>query len=233
MDKNKNKIMTKEISDPLIINDFKNVYSPSDDSYLIIDYFKKNMNHDYFDGIKNEKVEKILDMGTGTGIIALFLQSVKSQFPNYNPEIIASDILEESIQCAKKNLKLNNFKDQIKFYRSDLFKSFSKSLKHSFNIIIFNPPYLPSSEIINENKSKSNIDYSWDGGRNGYELIAEFIGDLKHFFKSPGHVYFITSSRLDLESLYEIIAKNDYLNEIISKKHVFFEDIFLNRMKLI
>ena len=40
------------LPDPIINYDFEKVYTPSDDSYLIIDYFKKNINYNYFDGRK-------------------------------------------------------------------------------------------------------------------------------------------------------------------------------------
>ena len=60
------------LPDPIIQCDFENVYTPSDDSYLIIDYFKRKINQNYFDGIKLSEIKKILDLGTGTGIIAIF-----------------------------------------------------------------------------------------------------------------------------------------------------------------
>ncbi len=226
--------MNKKVHDPIINHDFKNVYSPSDDTYLIIDYFKENINQDYFDGIKMEEIERILDMGTGTGIIALFFQLIKLVYQNFNAEIYASDILEEAIFCAKKNQIANNINNQIKFIRSDLFKSYSDSLNHSFNIIVFNPPYLPSSKIVNEHNTSSKIDYSWNGGKKGYELILDFLDDSKYFLNinQKGYIYFITSSATDLKSLDKMITQKGYINEIVSKKHVFFEDIFLNRIKM-
>ena len=59
---------------------FEDVYAPSDDSYLIIDYFKDCINENYFDGLDIKNIKNVLDMGTGTGIIALFLQEVKKKY---------------------------------------------------------------------------------------------------------------------------------------------------------
>ena len=56
-------ITINSIPDPLIECDFKNVYYPSDDSYLLVDYFRKNINDDLFDGIKLEEIEYVLDLG--------------------------------------------------------------------------------------------------------------------------------------------------------------------------
>ena len=67
----------KFIPDPLIACDFENVYYPSDDSFLLIDYFKEKISDNYFDGINVNEIEYILDLGTGTGIIAILFQFFK------------------------------------------------------------------------------------------------------------------------------------------------------------
>ena len=149
--------------DPNIDCFFEDVYAPSDDTYLIIDYFKDNINENYFDGLDIKKIKNILDMGTGTGIIALFLQEVKKKILNFSPRIFASDILENAIRCAKLNEIFNNLKKSVTFIHSDLFKKFPVNLKNSFNVIIFNPPYLPSFKFNNKVRAKKNIDTSWDG----------------------------------------------------------------------
>jgi release factor glutamine methyltransferase len=223
-----------EIPNPLIEFDFEKVYSPSADSYLFIDYIRHKINHDYFDGIKLSEINNVLDLGTGTGIIAIYLQLLKSSYRNFNVEIYASDILEEALDCAKKNEKINNINQKIKFIKSDLFKSFPDSLKHSFEIIIFNSPYLPSLELLEEN-DKRKIDYSWNGGKIGYEVILDFLSNVKDYLNinHKSYIYFISSSKTNLEELNEIINQKGFKQRILAKKHIFFEDIVLNRLELI
>ena len=221
------------LPDPIIECDFESVYAPSDDSYLLIDYFKSKIDHIYFDGIKISEINNILDLGTGTGIIAIFFQLIKIENPNFNPKIFASDILEDAIKCAKLNEKRNNIDNQIQIFHSDLFNSFPENLKHSFNIIVFNPPYLPSSKFIEQNINKQNIDYGWDGGLKEYEIIVEFLSAAKTFLnlKKEHFIYCITSSRTDLIELNRIIINFGYKNRIVEKEHIFFEDIVLNRLE--
>ncbi len=226
-------IIISLLPDPVIDYDFENVYAPSDDTYLLIDYFKQNINQMYFDGIKLTEIKKILDLGTGTGIISIFLQLIKKDNINFNPKIYASDILEDAIKCAKLNEKRNNIDNQIEFLCSDLFNSFPESLKHSFNIIVFNPPYLPSSDLIKKNNNKMKIDYSWNGGIKGYEILIKFLNSAKYYLdlKAKHYIYVITSSRTNLLDLYRNIRNFGYRNEVVEKKHIFFEDIILNRLK--
>jgi len=223
-------ILIDSLPDPLIECDFENVYYPSEDSFLFLDHFRKSIKPTNFDGIDLQEVDAVLDMGTGTGIIAIFFQMLKSINKRFNPRIYASDILKESILCAKKNETRNNFTSQITFYQSDLFTNFPSNLKTSFNIITFNPPYLPSSEFI---KHRKKIDYSWNGGLFGFELLLRFLKEAKLYLnlKKEHYIYYVSSSKTDLDILNKEIMKLGYRNEMLRKTHFFFEDICLHRLR--
>ena len=221
------------IPDPLIKCDFENVYAPSDDTYLLIDYFKRNFTQNYFDGIPLNTIKNVLDLGTGTGIIAILFQFLKIYNPIFNPKIHASDILDKAIDCAKENEALNNIKNQIKFLQSNLFGSFPATLHDKFNIIVFNPPYLPSSHLIKEENNKRKIDSSWDGGLKGYEHLIEFLTKARPFLNTEEdhYIYCITSSRTNLIELHDKIRILGFKIDVVDKKHIFFEDIILNRLE--
>lgn len=225
----------KNIPDPIITNKFKSVYSPSDDSYLIIDYFKETISNSHFDGLEFNNIKNILDMGTGSGIIAIFFLLIKKKYSKFNPKIYASDILENAIVCSKLNEKINHFKNEITFIQSDLFNSFPKNLKHNFNIIVFNPPYLPSIGI-EKNNNKMLIDFSWEGGVKGIAVIERFINQVIEFIdisnKNTSYIYFISSSRADINELDNLIQDRGFKRRIVKRKHIFFEDILLNKLEL-
>ena len=100
--------------------------------------------------------------------------------------------------------------------------------------MIFNFPYLPSSSVIRENRNKKNIDYSWDGGLKGYEILIDFLTNAKIFLnlKEEHYIYCISSSRTNLMELNKSITNLGYQNRIVEKKHIFFEDIILNRLNI-
>lgn len=170
----------------------KNTYYPREDSYLLADAVEK-----YAFG-------KVLDMGTGTGILGLTAAKKGC-------DVTFADISKEALECAKKNCIANNVKG--KFVNTYLFNS----IKGKFNTIIFNPPYLHSKRI---------KDLNLDGGRNGRELIDKFILEYKnHIMKD--HIVLMLESSLNN---YKKDIKN--LNaELVSNQKFFFEEIVVLMFK--
>ena len=219
--------------DPIIPYTLSGVYPPSDDTYLIIDYFKKEVNENFFDGLPTNTIKKILDMGTGTGIVALFFQEIKKYLSKFTTKIYASDISDTAIRCAMLNERSNNYKDSITFIKSDLFRKFPPYLQHSFDIIVFNPPYLPSIRYKGKDLIRRRSDSNWDGGERGFEVFLEFIRHVKDFLNSKQkyYIYYISSSSANLSQLNEQLEILGFQNSVLNKRHIFFEDIILNRLE--
>ena len=87
--------------------------------------------------------------------------------------------------------------------------------------------------FFNENKNRMKIDQSWDGGIKGYEILIEFIKEARNFLnlRKTHYIYYISSSRTNLDELNKNIYELGFKNEIVEKNHIFFEDIVLNRVK--
>tara|TARA_B100000674_G_C37749956_1_gene872937 strand:- start:18 stop:848 length:831 start_codon:yes stop_codon:yes gene_type:complete len=108
------------------------VLDPRPETELIIEEVLKNTN------IKSKEL-KILDIGTGSGCIAISLAKELK-----NSKITAIDISEKAIEVAKKNKKLFDINNQIKFKVSKI-----EDIKSKFDIIVSNPPYIRYDEYRN------------------------------------------------------------------------------------
>lgn len=117
---------------------------------------------------KNFKNATILDLGTGSGAIAVSIAK------NSDADVTAVDISKSALLTAEANAKKNDVK--IEFLHSNLFDNLKR--KRKFDIIVSNPPYIPTKEIEKLDKNVKECDpvLALDGGEDGldfYRKIAE------------------------------------------------------------
>lgn len=186
----------------------KEVYSPSDDSFLLEkEILKKNL------------IGKIcLDLGTGSGIQGIAMLKACAKV------VVFADINKEALKKAKENVQkylseLNTFSGTVFFVESDLFKNL-KNWK--FDFVAFNPPYVPSDLI------------KWvdlDGGKKGREVINKFLTQFPGQLLSGREVLLLISSlNVPLEIINLLKSKN-FSVKVIAKKKLFFEELLVLSIK--
>ena len=113
---------------------------------------------------------RILDIGTGSGIIAITLGK---SLPKSH--VIATDISRKALCLARQNAHLNRVSDRISFLLTDLLTPFAKP--ESFHAILSNPPYIPSNAIDALQPEVRNCDprLALDGGRDGLDFYRKII----------------------------------------------------------
>ncbi len=136
-------------------------------------------------------------MGAGTGIQAE--TCINLGFNN----VLAADIDKEAVNFIKNKLK-------IKSIESNLFEK----VKAKFDLIIFNPPYLPESK---HDKKKDTT-----GGKLGDETIIKFLNQVKNHLTKEGDILLLLSSYTPRERINKII-KSSYKAKKLAEKKLFFE----------
>lgn len=170
------------------------MYEPKEDSFLLQKYVKK-----YAKG-------SVLDLGTGSGIQAITaLKTAK--------KVTASDINEKLIDKLQKKYP------KINFIYSDLFKN----IKEKYDLIIFNPPYLPQDKNI-----KDRTIY---GGKKGYEIIERFLTQVKGYLKPNGKILLIFSSLTNKKKIDGLIKQNNLNFKLLEEKRIFFEVLYVYLIK--
>jgi release factor glutamine methyltransferase len=129
--------------------------------------------------ISNDPDRKILDLGTGSGCIAV---SLARFLPN--AEITATDISSRALKIAAANAASNNVK--IDFLCSDLFGALD-AVRQKYDIIVSNPPYVASGEI---GKLQQELRHepliALDGGEDGLEFYSRIIKDAPDYLEAGG-----------------------------------------------
>ena len=117
----------------------------------------------------DQKDLKVLDMGTGSGAIAI---SISNEHPEW--QVDAADISAKALQVAGLNNEMN--KTNVRFIESDLFNAITED----YDVIISNPPYISEDEIkymdesVIEHEPKEAL-FAKNNGLFMYQKIADYI----------------------------------------------------------
>ncbi|WP_297073433.1 HemK2/MTQ2 family protein methyltransferase [Thermococcus sp.] len=172
----------------------ENVYEPAEDTFLLAET------------VEVRPGERALDVGTGTGLIAL-LMAKKASY------VLGVDINPKAVELARKNARLNGIKN-VEFKLSDLFENVSGK----FDVITFNAPYLPG-------RPEEPIDIALVGGETGRDVIDRFIVEVPDYLSAKGRVYLVQSSITGIEETLRRFEDSGLSAGVVAKRHVFFEDI--------
>jgi len=143
------------------------VYMPREDTKLILDQ------------IRHFAKGNVLDMGTGSGVLAI--AAARTKGVDY---VAGVDINKNALNFAKTRAAgLKN----IEFLYSDLFSVFkNKDIK--FDLILCNAPYLPLDA-----REPSDIRLATTGGVKGYELLDRFFSSVSRYLMPDGKVLIVFS----------------------------------------
>ena len=150
---------------------------------------------------KNLKL-KILDIGTGSGCIAI---SLAKEFKNAS--ITAIDISQKALEVAEKNLKLHNCDNQIQLQLIDF-----KKITSTFDLIVSNPPYLTKYQFNNADPEVKNYEpkLALVGGNDGLKFYREYSNNLKKLMNKKSN--FLCEIGIDQKQNCEEIFQNSGLN---------------------
>ncbi|MGV3533844.1 MAG: peptide chain release factor N(5)-glutamine methyltransferase [Chthoniobacteraceae bacterium] len=114
---------------------------------------------------------RILDVGTGSGVIAL---SLASAFPEAQVEAV--DLHENALSLTRENATKIGVADRVRIFQSDLLSS----VEGEFDLIVANLPYIPAGEIAGLSREVQHDPLSaLDGGPEGTDLIHRLISEAK------------------------------------------------------
>lgn len=175
------------------------VYEPAEDTFLLAD------------NLEVERMSRALEIGTGTGLIAIIAARKASK-------VIATDVNPHALDCTLKNI-ITNKAFNVELRKGDLFEPVEDE---KFDLILFNTPYLPTEE---DEAVGDELEAAWNGGPSGREVIDRFLDGVKDHLNPRGKVQMVQSSLSDNEKTLEKLEELGFQASITAREKGFFEEM--------
>lgn len=179
------------------------VYEPAEDTLLVAD------------NLDVRKGERVLELGTGCGLLAILAAGAGAR-------VVATDISPLAIACARKNAVSHGASDLIDFRLGKLFEPVDGE---RFDLVIFNPPYLP---VRDDEAIGTPIDLAWEAGPEGRAVIDPFMEGLSSHLVKDGRAIFVQSSLSNIAKTLLFLRTRDFKVDVMNRK-LPFEELFLIR----
>lgn len=130
----------------------------------------------------SEENLRILDIGTGSGAIAL---SLASELPH--ADVTASDLSPAALQIAAENADELRIGERIRFVEGDLFEPIAKTTEERFDVIVSNPPYVARADEASLPPELSHEpEMALFAGTDGLDVIRRLVNEAGNHLKAGG-----------------------------------------------
>jgi release factor glutamine methyltransferase len=139
------------------------------------------------DSLRGKKMDaRILDLCSGSGCVGC---AISRELPA--ARVVMVDISPAALSVARKNMLMNNLSARITCLEADVMMPPPMRIG-SFDLIVSNPPYIPSAEIPELDISVRDYEPVWalDGGRDGLDFYRAILDGWKNILRPGGQLLF-------------------------------------------
>lgn len=202
----------------------QSVLIPRPETELLVDEAMEKLKSFFID----KKNLRILEIGTGSGAIALSLATeIKNTFPGRLFEIIATEKSCQAVETADKNARMilkEEYPEILKIINCDILPEndagFDEKYLNGFDIVISNPPYIKEADFkdLPEEIRKHEPSSALIGGREGTEVYQAILEKIKKYLNKEKFLIIFETDPLVFKSLVNICVSSLGNAEVTVKK---------------
>lgn len=172
--------------------------------------------------LRSTPTPRVLDLCCGSGCIGI---AIAKQIPQ--SKIISVDISGAALQICRKNVNLNKLNSRVICMQADAKQSPPRGMG-SYDMIVCNPPYIPSKEIGSLDHSVKDFEPVWalDGGPSGMDFYQAIITQWSSLLKTGGHILFEVGEHQSREVL-QLLKDASFQNFSIKKDTINVERVII------
>ena len=129
---------------------------------------------------------RVLDLCSGTGCIGC---AIAAELPRVR--VVLSDVSPEAMEISRRNVSRNGLDGRISFLPADVMK-LPPLMTGSFDLVVSNPPYIPTMEILTLDPSVRDYEPVWalDGGEDGLDFYRAILKNWALVIRQGGELMF-------------------------------------------
>ncbi|XP_078176286.1 uncharacterized protein LOC144569706 [Carex rostrata] len=186
-----------------LVSTHPEVYEPCDDSFLLVDALLADRLN-----LINQNPKFCLEIGCGSGYVITSLALILSQY-NPSTQFFATDL---NLHAAQTTLQTSaNHGIHCEVVVTDIASCLQKRLWKSIDVLLVNPPYVPTPE---DEVGAVGIVSSWAGGFNGRKVIDRILDVVDELLSTNGLIYMVALSENDPSEICQVMREKGFGSRI-------------------
>ncbi len=173
----------------LTSSDYERIYEPAEDSFLLIDALEADLQ--WLTSVET-RPWLCLEVGSGSGVVVTAVAEL-----SHAPACMAVDVDEFACRATVKTSR-----NRVQCVAGDLTSCFGSRLDSKVDLLLFNPPYVPTDDVDVGNAEKRR----WAGGERGRRVIDRFLPRVSRLLSPGGRFYLVVLLENDPEGVCAVLA---------------------------
>lgn len=198
--------LRRKSADIRLVGCHSEVYEPCDDSFALVDALLADRVH-----LEEVQPSLCLELGCGSGYVITSLALMLGEGTGI--QYLATDINSAAIEVTKKTLEAHGVHAEV--ILTDLVSGLDKRLAGTVDVLVVNPPYVPTSE---EEVGGDGIAAAWAGGEHGRTVIDRILAIVDNLLSSKGWFYLVTLTANKPSEICLIMKQKGFASRIIVQR---------------
>ncbi|KAI0067954.1 S-adenosyl-L-methionine-dependent methyltransferase [Artomyces pyxidatus] len=200
--------------------DYEHVYEPAEDTFLLLDALEEDAQT-----LRDSKPHICLEIGSGSGCVSSFLGAILG--PS-NTLYLSTDINPHASRCTfltgeKNKIPLNPI-------TASLTQPLARRLSNAVDILLFNPPYVPTfEEEAAEAQHGAGLQGSWAGGSDGMRVTDVLLRQVKNLLSPNGRFYLVAVKQNNIPDIQKRMRDDGLQSEVVLQRRAGREHLFVLR----
>ncbi|KAI1797558.1 S-adenosyl-L-methionine-dependent methyltransferase [Ganoderma leucocontextum] len=173
--------------------DYRHIYEPAEDTFLLLDALEEDA-----DALRDLQPRVCLEIGSGSGCVSAFAGKILGPSTCL---YLATDINPHASRSTVATALQN--KVPVEPVLASLAGPLRSRLRHSVDILLFNPPYVPTElDEADEAQHVGGITGAWAGGQDGMAVTDILLDQVEGLLTSRGRFYLVAVNQNDIPGIY-------------------------------